>query len=85
MVVFCVLDLAVSSIVATGEGNGNPLQCSCLENPRDGSLVGCRLQGRTELDMTEATEQQQHIYLLPPEPASHPPHPTFLGGHVAPD
>ena len=19
----------------TGEGNGNPLQCSCLENPRD--------------------------------------------------
>ena len=21
---------------AVGEGNGNPLQCSCLENPRDG-------------------------------------------------
>ena len=21
---------------ALGEGNGNPLQCSCLENPRDG-------------------------------------------------
>ena len=20
----------------TGGGNGNPLQCSCLENPRDG-------------------------------------------------
>ena len=20
----------------TGEGKGNPLQCSCLENPRDG-------------------------------------------------
>ena len=20
----------------TGEGNSNPLQCSCLENPRDG-------------------------------------------------
>ena len=20
----------------TGEGNGNPLQCSCLENPREG-------------------------------------------------
>ena len=39
-----------------GEGNGNPLQCSCLENPRDGgSLVGCRLWGRTESDMTEAT------------------------------
>ena len=39
-----------------GEGNGNPLQCSCLENPRDGgSLMGCRLWGRTELGMTEAT------------------------------
>ena len=22
--------------ILTGEGNGNPLQCSCLENPRDG-------------------------------------------------
>ena len=21
---------------APGEGNGNPLQCSCLQNPRDG-------------------------------------------------
>ena len=24
----------------TGEGNGNPLQCSCLENPRDGEPGG---------------------------------------------
>ena len=24
------------SISRIGEGNGNPLQCSCLENPRDG-------------------------------------------------
>ena len=23
------------SLSCTGEGNGNPLQCSCLENPRD--------------------------------------------------
>ena len=44
------------SLSCTGEGNGNPLQCSCLENPRDGgSLVGCCLWGRTESDMTEAT------------------------------
>ena len=36
--------------------NGNPLQCSCLENPRDwGSLVGCHLWGRTESDTTEVT------------------------------
>ena len=24
------------SVVPFGEGNGNPLQCSCLENPMDG-------------------------------------------------
>ena len=24
------------SLACIGEGNGNPLQCSCLENPRDG-------------------------------------------------
>ena len=23
-------------LLRIGEGNGNPLQCSCLENPRDG-------------------------------------------------
>ena len=91
-----------------GEGNGTPLQYSCLENPMDGgawqaavhgvakswarlsdfsvtfftfmhwrrkwqptplflpgesqgrgSLVGCRLWGRTESDTTEVTQQQQ--------------------------
>ena len=93
------------NVLFPGEGNGNPLQYSCLENPMDGgawwaaahwvaksrpdratslslfpfmhwrrkwqptpvflpgesqgrgSLVGCRLWGRTELDTTEATQQ----------------------------
>ena len=43
------------SLSCIGEGNGNPLQCSCLENPRDGSLVGCCLWGCTESDTIEAT------------------------------
>ena len=44
------------SLSCIGEGNGNPLQCSCLENPRDGgALVGCRLWGCTESDTTEVT------------------------------
>ena len=34
------------SLSCIGEGNGNTLQCSCLENPWDGSLVGCCLWGR---------------------------------------
>ena len=29
-------DFTFASLSCIGEGNGNPLQCSCLENPRDG-------------------------------------------------
>ena len=29
----------------TGEGNGNPLQCSCLENPRDGGVWWAAIYG----------------------------------------
>ena len=43
------------SLSCIGEGNDDPLQSSCLENPRDGGVWGCHLWGRTELDMTEAT------------------------------
>ena len=28
--------ISVALAQQIGEGNGNPLQCSCLENPRDG-------------------------------------------------
>ena len=37
------------------EGNGNPLQYSCLENPMDGGAWWAivSLWGRTELDTTE--------------------------------
>ena len=53
------------SLSCIGEGNGNPVQCSCLENPRDGvTPVGCRLWGHTESDMTEATQQQHPQYEL---------------------
>ena len=37
-----------------GEGNGNPLQYSCLENPHgQRSLVGYSRWGHKESDMTE--------------------------------
>ena len=37
-----------------GEGNGNPLQYSCLENPHGQRiLVGYSPQGHKESDMTE--------------------------------
>ena len=31
-----------------GEGNGNPLQCSCLENPRDGEAWWAAVSGVTQ-------------------------------------
>ena len=33
------------SLSYTGEGNGNPLQCSCLENPRDGGAWWAAVYG----------------------------------------
>ena len=39
-----------------GEGNGNPLQCPCLETPRhEGAWWAAVYWGRTESDTTEAT------------------------------
>ena len=38
-----------------GEGNGNPLQCSCLKNPRDGRAWLAAASGIAESDTTEAT------------------------------
>ena len=36
-----------------GEGNGNPLQYSCLENPMDGGAWQATVHGVTESDTTE--------------------------------
>ena len=36
------------SLSCIGEGNGNPLQCSCLENPRDGGAWWAAVYGATQ-------------------------------------
>ena len=36
------------SLSCIGEGNGNPLQCSCLENPRDGGAWWAAIYGVAE-------------------------------------
>ena len=36
------------SLLCIGEGNGNPLQCSCLENPRDGEAWWAAVYGVTQ-------------------------------------
>ena len=33
------------SLACIGGGNGNPLQCSCLENPRDGGAWWAAISG----------------------------------------
>ena len=33
---------------STGEGNGNPLQYSCLENPKDGAAWWATIHGVTK-------------------------------------
>ena len=62
------------------------------ESQGRGSLVGCHLRGRTELDMIEATQQQQQQPI--PSPADLPDPgiepdalqvaslPTELSGHI---
>ena len=49
-----VKQLSKHAQIRNGEGNGNPLQCSCLENPqRQRSLVGYSSMGCKESDTTE--------------------------------
>ena len=40
--------VASLSLSCSGEGNGNPLQCSCLENPRDGGSWWAAVYGVTQ-------------------------------------
>ena len=49
------------SLSCIGEGNSNPLQCSCLENPRDGGAWWAAIcvvaQGRTRLKRLSSSNQ----------------------------
>ena len=50
------------SLSCTGEGNGNPIQCSCLEKPRDGGAWWAAVYGvsqsRTRLKWCQQQQQQ---------------------------
>ena len=62
------------SLSCTGEGNGNPLQCSCLENLRDGGASWAAVYGvaqsRTQLKRLSSssrrklTNSETRIYAL---------------------
>ena len=56
------------SLSCIGEGNGNPLQCSCLENPRDGGAWWAAFyavaQSRTQLKQLSSTTSSISRFLL---------------------
>ena len=54
------------SLSCTGKGNGNPLQCSCLENPRDGGAWWAAVcgvaQSRTQLKRLNSSSSSASVY-----------------------
>ena len=56
------------SLSCTGEGNGNPLQCSCLEKPRDGgawwSAIYGVAQSQTRLKRLSSSSSNGHMSKL---------------------
>ena len=54
------------SLSCIGEGNGNPLQCSCLENPRDGGAWWAAISGvaqsRTRLKRLSSSSSKQQVF-----------------------
>ena len=51
------------SLSCIGEGNGNPLQCSCLENHRDGwAAVSGVAQSRTRLKRLSSSSSSRPVF-----------------------
>ena len=56
------------SLSCIGEGNGNPLQCSCLENPRDGGAWWAAVYGVTQSQtqlkqLSSSSSRNRNIYI----------------------
>ena len=57
-----------TSLSCIGEGNGNPLQCSCLENPRDGGAWWAAVYGvaqsQTRLKRLSSSSSSRDIRIV---------------------
>ena len=70
------------SLSCVGEGSGNPLQCSCLKNPRNGEAWRAAVYGvaqsRTRLKQLSSSSSSssssvlEHFLILPQHPQSLP-------------
>ena len=69
------------SLSCIGEGNGNPLQCSCLENPRDGGAWWAAVYGvsqsRTRLKRLGGGSSSSRLFSMK-IPCTSAPALTFL-------
>ena len=64
-------------VIIIGEGNGNPLQCSCLENPRDGrgwwAAVYEVAQSQTRLKLLSSSSSVKYKAYLVAQLVKNPP------------
>ena len=60
------------SLTCIGEGNGNPLQCSCLENSRDGEAWWAAIYGvaqsRTRLKRLSSSSSRRLLFCIGEHP-----------------
>ena len=63
---------SISKVWSSGEGSGNPLQCSCLENARDGGAWWATVYGVAQsrprlkrLSSSSSTINKSHISCVP--------------------
>ena len=53
------------TMILIGEGNGNPLLCSCLENPREGGAWWAAIYGVAQ-SRTRLKRLSSMILIVPP-------------------
>ena len=69
------------SLSRIGEGNGNPLHCSCLENPRDGRAWWAAVYGVAQswTQLKRLSSSSSNVYVNPNLPVY--PSSSFLSGN----